>query len=282
MTRLIPAADVPPEALHAAFGEAFADYVAGPFTLGLAQWPGFLARQCVSLPLSRVSVGPDDQPRAFALVAERPARQRWRLATMGALPGARGQGDAAALLQDLVSRAAAAGQHALELEVFAQNPRAVALYERHGFQRIAALHGHAAAPLDGPAAAGDPAWARSRAEALAWLAGAEDRLPQLPLQLGARVLAQAEGWTAWQRGSAQIVFDASGEGGLVIRSLVDADPRQDDALALALALRRAHPGRGATLPPLLPDAIGGEALRRAGFERQPLHQWWMQRDLAGR
>ncbi|MCB1996598.1 MAG: GNAT family N-acetyltransferase [Burkholderiaceae bacterium] len=281
MPDLIAADAVASDALHAAFTAAFADYVAGPFRLDPTQWPGFIARQCVNLALSRVALDDQGAPAAFAFVAERPAQQRWRLATMGAVPAARGRGDAAALLQDLIARATEAQQHGLELEVFAQNPRAVKLYERHGFVAVAALQGHEAAALGGAATAppADVLSAVSRAEALAWLERAEAAQPELPLQLAAPVVARADGWTAWQRGSAQLIFGDAADGGLVIRSLVDLDATQRDAQVLAAALRQAHPERRVTLPPLLPDRLGGEALQRAGFTRQPLHQWWMHRAL---
>lgn len=273
MSNLVPAHTVDPAALHAAFTTAFADYVAGPFTLGLAQWPHFLARQGATLALSRVALGTDGQPRAFALVAERPLQRRWRLATMGAVPAARGQGDAPVLLQDLAVRARAAGQRGLELEVFAQNPRAVRLYERQGYVHVADLHGHDAAPGGGTPATPPPAV--DRAEALAWLEAVEAGGLDLPLQLGARALATAEGWTAWRQGSAQLVHGEGPGGGRLIRSLVDTDPAQADAEALARALRATHPAQAITMPPLLPDALGGRALQRAGFSRQPLHQGWM-------
>lgn len=277
MSVLIAADAVASDALHAAFTAAFADYVAGPFRLDAAQWPGFIARQCVNLALSRVALDGQGAPAAFAFVAERPAHRRWRLATMGAVPAARGRGDAAALLQDMITRAAEAQQQGLELEVFAQNPRAVKLYERHGFVAVAALHGHDAAPLGGPAA--PPLPSVHRVDALAWLEQAEAAQPELPLQLAAPVVARADGWTAWQRGSAQLIFGDAADGGLLIRSLVDLDASQRDAQVLAAALRQAHPERRVTLPPLLPDRLGGEALQRAGFTRQPLHQWWMHRAL---
>lgn len=278
---LQPAAGVPPERLHAAFVLAFADYLAGPFLLGLEQWPAFLARQGIDLSLSRVASGGDGAPLAFALVAPRPALRRWRLATMGALPAARGSGAAPALLQDLAARAQAAGQVALELEVFAENARAVNLYERHGFARRAALFGHVAT---GGGEAGDAGIATvARDDALAWLDAAQAQLEarddELPLQVTAPVLAVAEGWTAWRRGSAQLVFGDAPDGGLLIRSLVDTRPAQHDAEALARALRAAHPGRRIEQPPLLRPDVGGAALARAGFVPLPLHQWLMRRRL---
>ncbi len=270
---------LPAAALHAAFGEAFADYLAGPFQLSLADWPGFLARQCADLRLSRAALDDDGQVLAFALTAPRTHRRRWRLATMGATPAARGSGAAAALLADFIARAAAAGQRGVELEVFAQNTRALRLYQHQGFVPVAELHGYAVHDAAAPPGPADPqaADAVPRSEALAWLDAAEAQGLDLPLQLGAAVLAVAPDWTAWRRGSAQLVFADGPEGSRRILSLVDRDPAQRDAEALARALRAAAAGRALTLPPLLPPALGGDALRRAGFAPQPLHQLLMRR-----
>jgi hypothetical protein len=65
----------------------------------------------------------------------------------------------------------------------------------------------------------------------------------------------------------------------VLQSLVDLDPAQPGAAALINALRRRHAGRVITVPPLQRADLGGRALRAAGFEPLPLHQWWMRRDL---
>ncbi len=51
------AADTLSEAdLHAATVAAFADYLAGPFEMTLAQFPSFIARQGVDLARSRVAI----------------------------------------------------------------------------------------------------------------------------------------------------------------------------------------------------------------------------------
>lgn len=264
--------------LHDAVTRAFADYLAGPIVLSPGQWPGFLARQSVDLGLSRVEVDDDGRPLAFAFVAPRPALRRWRLASMGAVPEARGQGAAPRLLDDLLARASAAGQAGVELEVFAQNTRALRLYAGRGFVAQTALLGFDGTPTAGVPAV--PPRVLTRDAALAWLAGAEARGAALPLQLSAPVLAVAPAWTAWQQGSALLAFGDGPDGALLIRSLVDTDPAQRDAEALVRALGAAHPGRRATMPPLLPPTLGGEALRRAGLVAQPLHQWLMRCTLA--
>ncbi len=275
---LLEADRVAPEALHAAFREAFADYLAGPFELPLAHWPAFLARQGVDLRASR-SAWRAGRLLAFALVARRDGA-RWRLATMGAVPAARGSGAAPRLLDDLIGRAAAASVAQLELEVFAQNERAARLYRGRGFVERHALRGWMKdVPADASPAA--PPAAVARDDALAWLRDAEAVRPDLPLQVCASVLAAAATpWTAWREGAAQLCFAAAGPALVNVVSLVDLDPAQHDAQRLLAAFVAQHPGHTLKVPPLQRDDLGGAALRAAGFAPLPLHQLWMTRPLA--
>ena len=280
---IIPADHLPPESLHAAFTWAFSDYIAGPFELTLAQWPALLRRQGVELALGRAAVDAQSGAvLAFALVAPRPRLARWRLATMGAVPEARGSGAAAQLLQDFVQRGHAAGLTALELEVFAQNERALRLYRRHGFVERHALHGWQRVAGAGEAQAPNPALEVDADEALAWLAEAEAAVTDLPLQVSADIVdALPVAWTAWRHGRAQLVFSGDATSGLVVRSLLDRDPAQHDAEALLRALLAAYPGVKVSVPPLQRPDLGGQALARCGFVREVLHQFIMRRDLVG-
>jgi GNAT superfamily N-acetyltransferase len=273
-----PARDLPAPLLHRLFCDAYADYILGPPPLPLDQWPRFLARQGIDLDLSCVA-GPPEAPLAFAFVAPRPALQCWRLASLAALPAARGHGAAPALLADFRQRAQAAGMAALELEVMAQNTRAFNLYQRRGYRVLDALHAYAGSlPSDAPEVQAPTAVDRDAA--CGWLDAAEAAGLALPLQVSAPVLrALPAAGQAWQRGGAQLCFLDEPDAPIFIRSLVDHDPAQVDALALLQALAGACPGRALTLPPLQRQALGGDALLRLGLARQPLHQWWMHQRL---
>lgn len=273
---------IAPEALHAAFCRAFSDYVAGPVALTPEQWAGFLLRQGVDLALGRGLVDAFcGAVHAFALVAPRPRIARWRLAAMGAVPESRGSGGAAALQDDVVQRAQALGLRAVELEVFAHNERAVRLYQRHGFCARQVLQGWR---IRGEAVEAVPppaAHARTRQQALAWLGEVERHIADVPLQVSAPVVATIpEPCTAWQHGSAQVVFTGDRAAGLIVRSLIDRNPSQRDAEVLVRSLLAAHPGTPIHVPALQRPDLGGEALQRCGFECEPLSQWLMRRDLA--
>lgn len=276
---LHPADQIPAPVLHQLFCAAYADYIIGPPPLPLEHWPRFLARQGIDLALSRVA-GPPEAPVAFAFVAPRPALQRWRLASLAALPAARGQGAAPTLLTDFRQRAQAAGRVAVELEVIAQNTRAFELYQRRGYEVLDALHGYSG-HLPADTRTGPAPRVVDRDTACAWLDAAEAAGLALPLQVSAAVLrVLPEPGEAWQHGGAQLCFVQPPGEPLFIRSLVDHHPAQADAAVLLRALAAAHPGQAVAVPPLQRPTLGGESLLQIGLARQPLHQWWMRSSLA--
>jgi ribosomal protein S18 acetylase RimI-like enzyme len=276
---IVPADTIPAAALHAAFAAAFSDYLLGPFNLPLAQWPVFTGRQGADLAQSRAALR-DGRLLAFALVAPRPEIGHWRLATMGALPEARGSGAAPALLDDFIGRAAAAGMRGVELECFAQNERALRLYRSRGFEAIHPLYGYTRAA--GAPTPGYPADATVRSvdlpTAFDWLDRCNLELGDLPLQVTPVSLrAQPVALLAWQRGAAQLVFAVNGDESVAVHSLVDRRAEQQDAQALAARLVQAYPKHRFVVPQLQRPDLGGEALERLGFARQPLHQLLMRR-----
>ena len=212
---------------------------------------------------------------AFAYTARRPAIGRWRLAAMGARPEARGTGAAPMPLDDFIARARAAGVRVLELECFQRNERALRLYRGRGFEVVRALNGWSA-PARG---LGTDAPPRERPQeigreaAFAWLDDATLRVPDLPLQVTTPSLrAATRPLSCWREGSAQLVFSVVDETPIQVHSLVDLQAAQQDAETLVRALRAAQPHDAVTVPALQRDDLGGDALRRAGFERAELNQ----------
>ncbi|MBT9504861.1 MAG: GNAT family N-acetyltransferase [Burkholderiaceae bacterium] len=274
---LVPGDQLAPELLHAAFTAAFADYLIGPFQLSLEQWPPFLGRQVADLDLSRVAMQ-NGEPLAFALVAPR-GPMRWRLATMGALPAARGSGAAPALLDDFIDRATASGLEAVELEVFAQNERALRLYQGRGFTVRHELHGYALsqATFDGEAPSADEV---DLPTAFGLLDETDQQLPDLPLQVTpASLRALPNALQALRRGRALLVFSVTAPALVTVHSLMDRDPAQADALALMQHLLARHPFHEIKVPQLQRIDVGGQALRQLGFQAQPLHQLLMVKPL---
>jgi ribosomal protein S18 acetylase RimI-like enzyme len=273
------AADIRPQELHAAFGAAFSDYLAGPFRIGLQQWPQFLARQGVDLARSRVCLR-RGRALAFALVAPRADIAHWRLASMGALPQARGTGAAPALLDDFIARAGAAGMAGVELECFEQNERALRLYRGRGFEPLHALYGYTRGgdALPGAGAAGDHAVPLD--DACKWIDAFSRDHHDLPFQITSPALrALPLQLQAWRHGTAQLVVSQALAGTLNVQSLIDSRPRQDDAQALVAAVLAQHPSHRMNVPQLQRLDLGGLALERLGFERQALNQLLLRRPL---
>jgi GNAT superfamily N-acetyltransferase len=276
-----PAPALQPEALHAAFVAAFTDYLTGPVQVPLEGWAALIAQSGTQLDLSRVVCNDAGEVQAFAFVAPRPRLGRWRLSAMGAVPAARGSGAAKALLLDFIARGQQAGLQGLELECFAQNTRARALYERHGFEALHALNGWRREDWR-PEGVPCTLQALSREAALDWLAEAEAHMPALPLQVGPTTLGARSHWDdvrAWRLGQAQLVLQQPAGGPLRVLSLVDRDPSQQDAEALLMAVGQRHPGADWRVPQLQRDDLGGSALQRLGFTPEPLHQLWMHKAL---
>ncbi|MDP3619644.1 MAG: GNAT family N-acetyltransferase [Ramlibacter sp.] len=281
-----PASHIEPAILHGAFREAFSDYLIGPFTLGLDQWPQFLERHTIELTQSRVAMRRGDVV-AFALVAPRPRIAAWRLATMGAIRSARGSGAAPALLDDFIGRARAAQVEWVELECFAQNERALRLYASRGFEAISPLYGYVRegrtmmdATVDAPVSTAEVD-AIDLGDAFGFIDSVDFRLRNLPLQVTPASLRAIEGTLhAMRCGDAVIVYVETGPEALTVHSLVDADPAQTDAQSLIAALIEDHPRHRIVVPQLQRPDVGGDAMERMGFVRQPLHQVLMRKALA--
>lgn len=274
---LTPAEAVAPTALHAAFGVAFADYLIPGLSVSADAWPDFLARQGVALADSRAVLDAAGAVAAFVFIAPRPALGRWRIATVGARPDARGSGAARALITDALQRARAHGLRGVELEVFAQNARARALYERLGFVAEAELHGWRGQP--GPAADAAAVRRVSVDDAHAWLRAAEQRHEPLPMQMAPLALAGPPAdlriWRSRDDTAQLVVADAGGAPR--VRSLIAPgaahSPHATDLLA---AVGSTGP---LTIPALLRPELGGHALHHAGWQRESLHQLWMHHPL---
>lgn len=276
--RLVPADSLAPPLLHAAFTAAFADYLIGPFNLPADQWPRFLARQGVDLARSRAAMA-GDEVQAFALAAPRDGLASWRLGTMGALPPARGSGAARVLLDDFIARAREAGCARVELECFAQNERGLRLYRSRGFREVRALYGwrHAGGTQD---PVGGDVREVPLEEAFAWLDEASRRHTDLPLQVTpASLRAQPVALRAWRCGAAVLVAGESAPAQSTVYSLVDEEEDQHAAAHLVRHLLLSCPAHAIVVPQLQRDDLGGRALQRLGFARQPLHQLLMHKAL---
>jgi GNAT superfamily N-acetyltransferase len=279
---IVAAGEIAPQALTEAFNASFAHYVAGTMTLDVPGLSTFLARQGADAALSRVAVDAASRPLGFVFIGRRPERDgpRCRVGAMGLLPETRGSGLAQALLERVITEAGVRGDTAIELEVFAQNPRAHRLYLGFGFGEVMPLHGYtcdasAVRQAEGPAPA--PA-VLPLAAAADWLAR---QAADMPFQQSAHLLrAPTTRGTAWRAGTALLVFDLPQDSSvLALRVVHDADAARGSLAGLVKRLAAEHPQRRLQMPALLAPHLGGDVLEQLGFVRQPLHQYLMRRAL---
>lgn len=84
----------------------------------------------------------DDRGRLLGYAGLQSAGPEAEVQTIAVLPATQGRGVGGLLLRALMDRAVHGGAGSLLLEVRADNAPAVALYLRHGFERIAVRHGY--------------------------------------------------------------------------------------------------------------------------------------------
>ena len=279
---IVAAGEVAPQALAEAFNASFANYVAGTMSLDVPGLATFMARQGADAALSRVAVDGAGRPLGFVFIGRRPERDgpRCRVGAMGLLPETRGSGLAQRLLDAAVTEAASRGDAAIELEVFEQNPRAHRLYLGFGFAEVMPLYGYTceASTVKGAEAASPVPNVLPLAAAADWLA---QQPSDMPFQQSAHLLrAPATRGTAWQAGTALLVFDVPQDSGVLpLRVVYEANAASGSLAGLVKRLAAEHPQRRLQMPALLAPQLGGDVLERLGFVRQPLHQYLMRRAL---
>jgi ribosomal protein S18 acetylase RimI-like enzyme len=273
---IAPASSVPTDAIRDCLNEAFSDYLIRLPRFDSDSWSGFLHRQGVEIGLSRVGVI-GDRVISFALVTPRSA-DRWRIAVMGARPEVRGSGIAPRLLDETLADAQSRQLASVELEVFAQNTRALRLYQSRGMKPATALLAFDArassrrAILPVKSVTHDAAVRRAREIE----AGSD---VSLPWQVCADAIRRLPGVPhCWQAGSAQMVF-VEMTGRVLIQSLLDSDPDYARAADLLATLRDTYPEAALQAPQLQAEHGAAVAFRTAGWLQAELYQNLMVRSL---
>ncbi|EQC34926.1 hypothetical protein SDRG_07724 [Saprolegnia diclina VS20] len=273
MTRCVPCESIASVDLHAAFLSAYSDYLVR-FDVALEQWPTLLARHGVDLALSTALVDADGRILAFALASQRPDGSRFRrLASLGVVVAARRAGHGARLLDDFIARATEDGL-GTELEVFAQNEKALRLYESRGLAAVSPLFGYTAEPSKESVCTPETVDVSTAFAYLESLPVASD----LPLQVLPKTLRSSSApLQCWKLGDALLVFAAKDDATVQVACLVDPSPSQQHARLLAQELRHRFAYATCSVPPLQRLDAGGLGLEDAGFERMPLHQLLLRR-----
>ncbi len=263
----------------------FAGYVGGWHAFDAEALARFLMAQGAALFLSRFVRAADRRLVGFGYLNR--TGRILRLGGMAIVPEARGSGAAARLLEALFDEAKARGDTAMTLEVIEQNPRAHALYRRHGFQEVSRLESWRR-PGDGAVKTKPVAEAEEIpvTRALAWPCALD--YPDIPWPISRHVVAKAVANTrAFCDSAAGVCLVLSeAEAGAPIRVHAMFSDGRGDAMnwqalraLLTSAVARHFPGRELFAPAVFPEKFGAEFFAPLGFQRDTLSQFFMRRDL---
>lgn len=270
-----PAAEFSLPDLAALFNHAFEGYIGGDVHLDRDNLLTILTRDNTDLLLSRVLIH-NNTPQGFILIA----RQGWtsRIAAMGIIPEAKGQGRGKWFLNQVIDESRARGEKALVLEAFEQNTPAVELYKRVGFTVVRRLIGYDAEAIQGVSSPDlteiDPL---DMAKQIM-----QHGVSDLPWQVSATTIARAGAPNrAYRLGHAYALITNPNAEVVVIRALlVEPDfRRQGQATRLIQALAAASPAKKWTVGQMCPEEYGCVYSPKLGFITKALNQVQMHLDL---
>lgn len=252
----------------------FEDYVA-PFKLEGAQFDYRFRPEDLDPKASCVWVD-GEETAALALIA----RRGWtcRLAAMAVAKAYRAHGVGKFVMETVIAQARDRGDHRMVLEVIEQNPPAIGLYERVGFNKVRRLAGYVRPYRPGQAAGLeeiDPlVFCRSMVS--------ECNL-DLPWDLVPETLsAKAPPTRAWtlQGRSFALVTDTPAERAVLWAVYTRRSDRgQGHGKRLIEAIGETLPGKTLVTPVAVPDDLAPAFFESAGFHEAELSQFEMAVDL---
>lgn len=263
-----PAAELSVAALAILFNRAFAGYIGGTVNLDRDALLTMLTRDNTDLLLSRLVLR-DDEPLGFIFIA----RQGWtsRVAAMGVVPEAKGQGVGKWFLTQVIEEARARGEQAVVLEAFEQNTPAVELYKRVGFTIVRRLMGYDASTIDGLAHSALTAIDPFEMAKIVLQHGASD----LPWQVSGTAVARAGAPNhTYQLGHAYALISNPEAETIAIRTLIveSAFRRLGESTRLIRALAAQFPNKKWTVPQICPEEYGCAYSTTLGFVPKSLNQ----------
>lgn len=276
---IVPACEVPFTRQRDIFNTAFAGYVAGSMKMTSEVFARFLMGHGVDLFHSRF-VRVNARPVGFGYINR--SGNISRLGGMGVTPGARGTGAVDRLMERLLAEAGERGDHAMVLECFEQNPRALAVYRRHGFEIVGRMPGWQHTGVIGVDAVNGGALVEiPLLDAARWPSASE--FPEIPWQVSRLIIPKlAPGARAFVHGEACLVISSPDASPVRISVLLSGDVQRSNWLELrnaVAALTRHFPDRTWQAPVVHPEEAGRGVFAPLGFVREPLNQVLMRKDL---
>lgn len=214
----------------------------------------------------------NDSPAGIVMIA----RRGWtsRLAAMAIAPNLRSRGLGQHLMRIAIREAKDRGDRSMLLEVFEQNPAAVALYKKLGFRPIRRLIGYDWKPnlkSSGALVEMDPF--------LVARLIAQEGEPDLPWMLMPETLAgltrPAQAFRLNDVAYAIIANPDSEKIAIVALLVRRMNRRQGWGSRMLGSLAARFAERSLTIPALVPENLGKDFLHKLGWQRQPVNQFEM-------
>lgn len=255
------------------FDRCFEDYVI-PFKITHQSAAAHIRRDGVDLWRSFAVL---HQGREVGIAYLAPRFDKVRLAGMGVIKEARGQGVGRAAVVEFLRRCRSDNFQEAVLEVFEQNISAVRLYESYGFKVMQRLYGYQRGPLEAP----DGEELVEVDPSLYIDAIRSDRGHSTHGQGPEHACAMTLPVRCWSNGQAFACFAPPSESAPIVVSGFAVLPQhrgQGCGRRMIESIQRSFPGRSWMIPQVVPECMDGFFLK-LGFQRQALNQFAMRLSL---
>lgn len=276
---IVPAHELSLAEQAAVANRAFAGYIGGWSDLDAGTLARFLTMQGSDLLYSRF-VRVNSELVGFGYINR--TANILRLSGMGVVPEARGSGAARALIEKLLEEGEERADDAMVLEVIEQNPRARALYRRHGFRELGRLLGwrrsaDAGLPQDKPIGGDEvPTISALRIPAVR-------DYPELPWQISRHALAKAPLARAFRTETVCVAIGDPEATPVRIYAAMAVDPLHGlvwkELRGLLASVIARFPHREFFAPAIFPEEFGTHLFAPLGFKQEPISQFLMRREL---
>jgi hypothetical protein len=163
------------------------------------------------------------------------------------------------------------------LEVIEQNPPAVKLYQRYGFNSLGRLLGWRGKYRGTPSHGKEPTEI-SVLDATCF--HSDPDYPGLPWQVSRHAAAKVAGGRAFALGQIGVIIGDTRVTPVRLHGFPGADGANWESLReLVQALLVKFPGTEFYAPPIFPEEFGEQIFRPTGFEQEKLSQFLMRKDL---
>ncbi len=273
---VVPAFAVPLDEQARVANAGFANYVGGWSDLDAQTLSRFLLLQGADLFYSRF-VRLNGELAGFGYITR--TGNISRLSGMAMIPGARGTGAAGHLLETLCREAQELGDAAMVLEVIEQNPRAHAVYLRHGFRDLTRLTGWRwSAGVRGQTTDAPKLMELPVLDALRQPSTRE--YPEIPWQISRHAIAKVPRVRTFRVGDACVfISDRDAKPTRIygfLADTADVEPLREAVRALQAQFADVE----FFAPPIWPEQFSCEVFEPLGFRREQLSQFFMRRDFA--